>query len=75
MREGVLFLPATRDKDILQEMLEAEMDVHLGYSKGEKPLANSDNTRNGYSSRLYAVNWGQLNWISQGIAKENTTLK
>lgn len=25
--------------------------------------------------RLYAVNWGQLNWISQGIAKENTTLK
>lgn len=34
-------------KDILQEMLEAEMDVHLGYSKGEKPPANSDNTRNG----------------------------
>lgn len=60
MREGVLFLPATRDKDILQEMLEAEMDVHLGYSKGEKPLANSDNTRNGYSSKTVRSELGPV---------------
>ncbi|MGB4385469.1 MAG: transposase, partial [Caldicoprobacterales bacterium] len=60
MREGVLFLPATRDKDILQEMLEAEMDVHLGYSKGEKPLANSDNTRNGYSSKTVRSELGPI---------------
>lgn len=60
MREGVLFLPATRDKDILQEMLEAEIDVHLGYSKGEKPLANSDNTRNGYSSKTVRSELGPI---------------
>ena len=38
-------------KDILQEMFGAEMDVHLGYSRGEKPPANADNTRNGYSTK------------------------
>ena len=47
-------------KDILQEMLEAEMDVHLGYSKGEKPPANSDNTRNGYSSKTVRSELGPV---------------
>jgi len=47
-------------KDILQEMLEAEMDVHLGYSKGENPPANSDNTRNGYSSKTVRSELGPV---------------
>ena len=47
-------------KDILQEMLEAEMDVHLGYSKGEKPPATSDNTRNGYSSKTVRSELGPV---------------
>ena len=47
-------------KDILQEMLEAEMDVHLGYSKGEKPPTNSDNTRNGYSSKTVRSELGPV---------------
>jgi len=47
-------------KDILQEMLEAEMDVHLGYSKGEKLPANSDNTRNGYSSKTVRSELGPV---------------
>ena len=47
-------------KDILQEMLEAEMDVHLGYSKGEKPPANSDNSRNGYSSKTVRSELGPV---------------
>jgi len=38
-------------KDILQEMLEVEMDVMLGYSKGEAENKNTDNCRNGYSTK------------------------
>lgn len=47
-------------KDVLQEMLEAEMDVHLGYSRGEKPPANTDNTRNGYSSKTVRSELGPI---------------
>ncbi|MDN5277919.1 MAG: hypothetical protein PWR01_1884 [Clostridiales bacterium] len=36
------------------------MDVHLGYSKGEKPPANSDNTRNGYSSKTVPSHWSHV---------------
>jgi putative transposase len=47
-------------KDVLQEMLEAEMDVHLGYSRGEKPPANAENTRNGYSSKTVRSELGPI---------------
>lgn len=38
-------------KDVLQEMLEDEMDVSLGYSKNETPPVDNDNKRNGYTSK------------------------
>jgi len=38
-------------KDVLQEMLEAELDVELGYSKGEAEKKNTDNCRNGYTTK------------------------
>lgn len=34
-------------KDMLQELLEAEMDSTLGYTKNNKPDIVSDNKRNG----------------------------
>jgi transposase-like protein len=47
-------------KDVLQEMLEAEMDVHLGYSKGEKPPSDVENTRNGYASKTVRSELGPI---------------
>ena len=34
-------------KDILQELMEAELDATLGYEKNQKGNLNSDNKRNG----------------------------
>lgn len=38
-------------KDLLQELLEAEMDATLGYNKNDKGDLESDNKRNGYSPK------------------------
>ena len=40
-------------KDILQELMEAEMDATLGYEKNQKGDLQSDNKRNGHSSRTF----------------------
>ena len=37
--------------DMLQEMLEAEMDDHLGYSKYDYKNKETDDSRNGYSPK------------------------
>ena len=39
-------------KDLLQEMLEAEMDVTLGYDKNDIKNKQTDNYRNGHSQKL-----------------------
>ncbi len=40
-------------KDALQEMLEAELEIELGYSKGgDKKNKQTDNRRNGYTQKL-----------------------
>jgi putative transposase len=36
---------------MMQEMLEAEMDVSLGYSKNKKGTLLTDNKRNGYTPK------------------------
>src|SRR5690606_21835506 len=41
-------------------MLEAAMEDQIGHSKGEKPPANSDNTRNGYSSKTVRSELGPV---------------
>lgn len=47
-------------KDMLQELLEAEMDASIGYSKNEKQLSDSDNKRNGYSSKTVKTQFGEM---------------
>ena len=38
-------------KELLLELLEAEMDATLGYNKNDKGEVESDNKRNGYSPK------------------------
>lgn len=47
-------------KDSLQEMLEAELEVGLGYSKNDKKSKETDNARNGYSSKTVKSQFGDI---------------
>lgn len=47
-------------KDMMQEMLEAEMDVSMGYPKNEKGELIVDNKRNGYSPKTVKSQYGEL---------------
>jgi transposase-like protein len=47
-------------KDVLQEMLEAEMDVNLGYSRGETPPKHTENARNGYTPKTVRSELGPI---------------
>ncbi|SFG44978.1 Transposase (or an inactivated derivative) [Desulfotomaculum arcticum] len=46
-------------KDTLQQLLEAEMDGHLGYSKHSVEGNNSGNSRNGYSHKTIQTKFGK----------------
>ena len=47
-------------KDILQELLEAEMDVTLGYEKNQKGNLAIDNKRNGHSPKTIKSQYGEF---------------
>ena len=47
-------------KDILQELMEAEMDATLGYEKNQKGDIVSNNKRNGYSSKTLKSQYGEF---------------
>ncbi|MBY1555015.1 IS256 family transposase [Clostridioides difficile] len=47
-------------KDILQEMLEQEMALELGYEKGDSHNKNTTNRRNGYSKKTVKSQFGDL---------------
>jgi putative transposase len=47
-------------KDVLQEMLEAEMDCHLGYSKNDVSNKSIDNSRNGYTPKTVRSELGPV---------------
>jgi putative transposase len=47
-------------KDMMQEMLEAEMDVSIGYPKNEKGELAVDNKRNGYSPKTLKSQYGEI---------------
>lgn len=47
-------------KDMMQEMLEAEMDVSMGYPKNEKGELIVDNKRNGYSPKTVKSQYGEM---------------
>lgn len=46
--------------DVLQEALEAEMDVHLGYDRYETSEKSTDNSRNGYSKKTVKSELGNV---------------
>ena len=47
-------------KDILQELMEAEMDAVLGYEKNQKGDTLSNNKRNGYSTKTLKSQYGEF---------------
>lgn len=47
-------------KDVLQELLEAEMDCHLGYSKNDSSKKRTDNSRNGYTPKTVRSELGPI---------------
>jgi len=47
-------------KEVLQEILEAELDVSLGYSKNRKGEIETDNKRNGHSSKTVKSEYGEV---------------
>jgi transposase-like protein len=47
-------------RDVLQEVLEAEMDSHLGYDKNDLSKKDTENRRNGYSSKTVKSELGPI---------------
>ena len=51
-------------KDILQELMEAEMDASLGYEKNQKGDVTTSNKRNGHAAPVEPCGWN--GWHVQG---------
>ena len=47
-------------KDILQELMEAELDASLGYTKNQKGGLETDNKRNGHSAKNLKSQYGEF---------------
>ena len=47
-------------KDILQELMEAELDASLGYTKNQKGDLETDNKRNGHSVKSLKSQYGEF---------------
>ncbi len=47
-------------KDIIQELLEAEMDASLGYKKNQKGKRSTSNKRNGHSTKILKSQFGEF---------------
>ena len=47
-------------KDILQELMEAELDATLGYEKNHKGNLQTDNKRNGHSTKNLKSQYGEF---------------
>ena len=47
-------------KELLQELLEAELDASMGYDKNNKGEVETDNKRNGYSPKTVNSEFGEL---------------
>lgn len=47
-------------KDIIQELLEAELDVTLGYSKNDVNNKETSNSRNGYNKKTLKSEFGEV---------------
>ena len=47
-------------KDILQELMEAELDATLGYQKNQKGDLQTNNKRNGHSTKTLKSQYGEF---------------
>ena len=47
-------------KEILQELMEAELDASLGYEKNQKGTLSTDNKRNGHSPTTLKSQYGEF---------------
>ena len=47
-------------KDILQELMEAELDASLGYEKNQKGEIQTSNKRNGHSQKTLKSQYGEF---------------
>ncbi len=47
-------------KDVIQEMLEAEMDTSIGYDKYDQEVIKSGNYRNGYTHKTVKTDLGEI---------------
>ena len=47
-------------KEILQELMEAELDASLGYDKNKKGEVQTDNKRNGHSQKTVKSQYGEF---------------
>jgi len=56
-------------KDILQELMEAELDASLGYEKNRKGDLPTSNKRNGHPPKTLKSQYGDFKSTSQGIGK------
>ena len=57
---GVYSLLRDSFKDILQELMEAELDASLGYEKNQKGDSLSSNKRNGHSQKTLKSQYGEF---------------
>ena len=57
----------------VQNMLEAEMDDQLGYSKYDYKNKETNNTRNGHSQKTVTTNLGEVELNVPGTVKVNSS--
>lgn len=65
---NVYSLLKDRFKDILQELMPAELDASLSYEKNQKGDIPTSNKRNGYSSKTLKRRHGEIRvrvWVSK----------
>lgn len=58
--DDVLIAMKDMFRDVLQEVLEAEMDSHLGYDKNDQSEKSSANRRNGFSNKTIKSELGPV---------------
>lgn len=58
-------------KDILQELMEAELDAALGYEKNRKGDLQTDNKRNGHSPKISRASMGNSRLTCPGTGMGN----
>lgn len=59
----------------IEQMIEAEMDEHLGYEKNSALGNNSGNSRNGYGKKTITSDTANVKYLFHVTATENLSLR